>query len=202
LLHRSEKNQLLRLGDNSGRVRNILNGVTSTLDLADALVAAWRTNGRVTAYLFENLPTELWPMAVPGMPRRTVRTIAGHIHNARCMWTKMLGQRHGVRVPKRVSLRTVTREELLPALQLSGQGIVDLLELGISRGGRIPASGVPWLNLPVDVGHVLAYLVAHEGHHRGQVVLLARQLGRRLPGEITSGLWLWSKRAKEAQARR
>jgi uncharacterized damage-inducible protein DinB len=202
LLHRSEKNQLLRLGDNSGRVRNILNGVTSTLDLADALVAAWRTNGRVTAYLFENLPTELWPMAVPGMPRRSVRTIAGHIHNARCMWTKMLGQRHGVRVPKRVSLRTVTREELLPALQLSGQGIVDLLELGISRGGRIPASGVPWLNLPVDVGHVLAYLVAHEGHHRGQVVLLARQLGRRLPGEITSGLWLWSKRAKEAQARR
>jgi len=190
------------LGDNSGRVRNILNGVTSTLDLADALVAAWRTNGRVTAYLFENLPTELWPMAVPGMPRRTVRTIAGHIHNARCMWTKMLGQRHGVRVPKRVSLRTVTREELLPALQLSGQGIVDLLELGISRGGRIPASGVPWLNLPVDVGHVLAYLVAHGGHHRGQVVLLARQLGRRLPGEITSGLWLWSKRAKEAQARR
>lgn len=202
MLHRSEKNQLLRLGDNSGRVRNILNGVTSTLDLADALVAAWRTNGRVTAYLFENLPTELWPMAVPGMPRRSVRTIAGHIHNARCMWTKMLGQRHGVRVPKRVSLRTVTREELLPALQLSGQGIVDLLELGISRGGRIPASGVPWLNLPVDVGHVLAYLVAHEGHHRGQVVLLARQLGRRLPGEITSGLWLWSKRAKEAQARR
>ena len=202
LLHRSEKHQPLRFGDNSDGARNILNSVTSPLDLADALVAAWRTNGRVTAYLFENLPTALWPMTVPGMPRRTVRTIAGHIHNARCMWTKMLGQRHGIKVPKRVSLRTVTREELLPALQLSGQGIVDLLELGISRGGRIPASGVPWLNLPVDVAHVLAYLVAHEGHHRGQVVLLARQMGQRLPGEITSGLWQWSKRAKEAQARR
>src|SRR2546422_7416198 len=33
--------------------------------------------------------------------------------------------------------------------------------------------------------HVLAYFVAHEGHHRGQIVMLARQLGYRLPVEVT-----------------
>jgi uncharacterized damage-inducible protein DinB len=174
--------------------------VTSRLDLADAVVATWKTNDRVTAYLFENLPSALWPMPVP-MSRRTVRSVAGHIHNARCMWIKMLGQRHGIRAPKRVSLHTVTRKELLPALKRSSRGVVDLLELGISRGGKIPASGVVWLNLPLDVVHFLAYLVAHEGHHRGQIVLLARETGHRLPSEITNGLWLWTKRSKEAQAR-
>lgn len=175
--------------------------MTSRLDLADAVVATWKTNDRVTAFLFENLPSVLWPIAVAGTSRRTVRTIAGHIHNVRCMWIKMLGQRHGIRVPTRVSLHTVTREELLPALERSSRGIVELLELGIKRGGRIPASGVAWLNLPLDVVHFLSYLVAHEGHHRGQIVLLARQTGHRLPSEITTGLWQWSKRAKEAQAR-
>jgi uncharacterized damage-inducible protein DinB len=176
--------------------------MTPGFDLADAVVAAWKTNNRVTVFLIENLPSELWPMAVPGMPRRTVRMIAGHFHNARCMWIKMLGRRHGIRVPKSVNRHTVTRRELLPALERSSHGILELLELGISQGGRIPASGGAWLNLPLDVVHFLSYFVAHEGHHRGQIVMLARQMGHRLPIEITGGLWHWSRRAKEAQARR
>src|ERR1700704_327718 len=172
------------------------------LALRDTLVPVWRTTNRVTVFLIEHLPPELWAASVPGASRRTVRMIAGHIHNARCMWIKMLGRRHGIRAPKSVSRYTVTRRELVPALERSSDGILELLELGIKQGGRIPASGVAWLNLPVDVVHVLAYLVAHEGHHRGQIVLLARQTGHRLPIEITRGLWQWSKRAKEAQAHR
>jgi uncharacterized damage-inducible protein DinB len=175
--------------------------MTPKVALADAVVAAWKTNNRVTAFLFENLPFEVWPMVVPGS-RRTVRTIGGHIHNVRCMWIKMLGRRHGVQVPKSVNRHTVTRRELLSALERSSHGIVELLELGIRQGGTIPAAGVAWLNLPSDVAHVLAYLVAHEGHHRGQIVMLARQAGHRLPSEVTAGVWHWSKRAKEAQARR
>jgi uncharacterized damage-inducible protein DinB len=163
-------------------------------DLSAALLTAWRTNSRVTAYLVEHLPAALWDAPIPAAPRRTVRMIAGHLHNARCMWLKTLGREHGLAIPASVDRRKVTRRELLSALKRSSRGIEALLELGIAAGGHVPPSkAYVWRNLPLDVPHVLTYFVAHEGHHRGQIVMLARQLGHRLPSDISAGLWQWTR---------
>jgi uncharacterized damage-inducible protein DinB len=168
-------------------------------DLRGAILAAWETNNRATIFLVERLPSALWGAKVPGSPRRTVRMIAGHIHNARCMWIKMVGKEHGIGVPDSVDRRSVGRKELVSALKRSSRGIDALLKLACDSGGRIPIpSTYVWRNLPLDAGHVLAYFAAHEGHHRGQIVLLARQLGHRLPASITGGLWQWTKLAREA----
>ena len=161
---------------------------------AQALIAAWRTNHRVTTYLIENLPAELWSQNVPGVPRRTVRMIAAHIHNARCMWIKMLGARHGIAVPARVDGRRVRPSDLSRALERSNRGMVELIRLGVARGGKVPPA--EWQNFPTDLLHFLSYFVAHEAHHRGQLVMLARQLGYRLPEEVTAGLWQWKRRRK------
>jgi uncharacterized damage-inducible protein DinB len=168
--------------------------------LALSILRTWATNDRVTTFLVEGLPEELWVATIPGCPRRTIRMVAGHIHNARCMWIKTLGQPHGIAVPKSVDRHRVTRANLVRALNLSGGAIDSLLALGIERDGQIPATpAYAWRNLPLDVGHVLAYFVAHEGHHRGQILLAARQLGHRLPASVRDGLWQWNKRAAEAQ---
>ena len=170
----------------------------SAINLRDTILDAWKTNNRVTVFLVEHLPVELWEAKLPGAPRRTIRMLAGHIHNARCRWIKTLGQEHGFAVPRSVDRYKVKPKDLVAALERSGAGILGLLKFGIDHGGRIPASSsYVWRNLPLDVGHVLTYFVAHEGHHRGQIVMLGRQLGYRLPAEVTNGLWLWSKRARE-----
>ena len=170
----------------------------TAINQQDTLLAAWRTNNRVTVFLIEHLPSELWDLKVLGAPRRTVRMIAGHMHNARCIWIKTLGREHGIVAPPTVNRHKVEPSQLIQALNQSNHGMVDLLTLGLNQGGTIPtSSSYAWRNLPLDVGHVLTYFVAHEGHHRGQIVMLARQLGHRLPVEITGGLWQWSKRARE-----
>lgn len=169
-------------------------------DLRDTIRDTWRTNNRVTVFLAEHLPRESWAAEIPGAPRRTVRMLAGHIHNARCTWIKTLGQEFGIAVPRSVDRRRVGRRELIPALRRSSRGILALLTLGCDEGGRIPrAASYTWRNLPLDVGHVLAYFVAHEAHHRGQIVLAARAAGHRLPVAVTGGLWQWTKRAAEAK---
>jgi uncharacterized damage-inducible protein DinB len=169
-------------------------------DLRDTIFDAWRTSNRVTVYLVERMSPELWVSTIPGAPRRTIQMLAGHLHNARCMWIRTLGQELGVPVPRSVDRRRVGRTALVSALDRSSRGILRLLILGCKEGGRIPiASTYVWRNLPLDVGHVLAYFVAHEAHHRGQIVLAARALGHRLPADVTAGLWQWNKRSAEAR---
>jgi len=160
-------------------------------DLRATLLAAWRTNNRITVHLIEGLPTALWDITVPGS-QRTIRAVAAHLHNARCMWIKTLGREHGIATPARVDHRRVARRQLVAALKRSSKGMEALLELGLASGGQVPPSkGYIWRNLSLDVGHVLTYFVAHEGHHRGQIIMVARQSGHRLPRAVTDGLWQW-----------
>jgi uncharacterized damage-inducible protein DinB len=170
--------------------------------LQTSILDAWRTNNRVTTYLVEHLSPELLAVPIPGAPRRTVRMIAGHIHNARRAWIKTLGHDLKIPVPAGVDRHRVSRRELVAALQRSNKGMIALLTAGCDRGGAIPPSSTyVWRNLQLDVGHVLAYFVAHEAHHRGQIVMAARAAGDRLPMDVTNGLWHFVKRNAEARAR-
>ena len=161
-------------------------------DLRASVLAAWRTNNRVTTQLIERLPPGLWNLPVPGVPQRTIRAIAAHLHNIRCRWLTTLGQEHGIAAPPRVDHRRVGPRQLVTALKRSSATMEALLELGLASRGQVPPSkGYVWRNLSLDVGHVLTYFIAHEAHHRGQIVMVARQAGHRLPATTTAALWQW-----------
>lgn len=171
----------------------------ATPDLRATVLSAWRTNNRVTVYFVEHLPPGLWIATLPGVPHRTIRMIAAHLHNVRCRWLRTLGSEHGIPVPVRVDQRTVSRRELIAALKRSSRGMEALLRLAFASGGVLPTSKLyTWRNLPLDVGHVLTYFVAHEAHHRGQIIMAARQLGQRIPRPVVEGVWQWIAREREA----
>lgn len=164
----------------------------SEFDTSQAVLETWKTGNRLTIYLLERLPDSLWPMNVPGYTRKTIRMIAGHLHNTRCMWINKLGNRYDISAPDKVDRYKIAKPQLITALTDSSECVLALLRKGFETGGKLPG-------FPPDIVHFMGYLLAHEAHHRGQIVMVARQLAQSLPDGTTYGLWHWSKRHKEVK---
>jgi uncharacterized damage-inducible protein DinB len=171
--------------------RAIVTPVPPNDPLAASLLSAWRTNNRVTIELIERLPPELWRIPVPGIPQRTIRAIAVHLHNARCRWIHTLGREHGLTAPPRLDPHRATQKQLVAALKRSGKAMEALFALAAGSNELPPSKGYVWRNLSLDLGHVVTYFIAHDAHHRGQIVLVARQTGHRLPSPTHGRLWRW-----------
>ncbi len=169
----------------------------------DPLLDAWRINDRVTTFLVEHLSSDLWTAAIAGSPRRTVRSIAAHLHNSRCMWMKSLAVGARISIPVHVDRVKASPRAVASALRTSGGRILRMLEVGLANGGEFPgvSTRFVWGAWPRNVTLFVAYAVSHEAHHRAQILLVARELGRRLPPEVVGGLWQWSSRLKESRPR-
>lgn len=111
------------------------------------------------------------------------------------MWIKMVGK-NMFRSPSRVDLLKVTQKQLAKALNRSSEVLLKIYKSSLDNKGKLPAVP-PWMNVQPEVVHFMAYLIAHEGHHRGQLILIARQLGHHPPDEVKHGLWQWITRAKD-----
>jgi uncharacterized damage-inducible protein DinB len=106
-------------------------------------------------------------------------------------------------MPARVDPRSVTQVALVRALEASDRQMLRLFQAGIDNGGDFPgvSSRFIWGAMPRNAILFLAYAVAHEAHHRGQIVMIPRAHGQRLSSQLVGGLWQWSSRLRECRSR-
>jgi uncharacterized damage-inducible protein DinB len=172
--------------------------VDSQLGRTAALMFA--ANDRMNQGLIEHLDPAAWTAKPPGKVR-TIAAIFTHMHNVRSKWVRLTAPH--LDVPTQLNRARCTPQKAREGLAESSARCVEMLAEALSGSGRIEmfrrdALAPAW---PVGV-EMLCYMLAHEAHHRGQVCMLAHQLGYPLPYSASDGIWNWEKLWKECGARR
>jgi len=150
---------------------------------ADAVIRSFSIHNRIHLYLLDALPAEVWDAPPPGGKGRTLAALVVHIHKVRLMYLEAAK----VKSLPAVLEKTATIAEAKMALEASANAIMDWLIPVLNGNAKI--SG-----FKPDAWAFVSYLIAHEAHHRGQMVLLARQMGHPIDKSTSYGLWEWGVR--------
>jgi uncharacterized damage-inducible protein DinB len=172
--------------------------------LGGASVRMFAANDRMNQMLIEHLDAAAWRAKPPAKPPGKTRTIAAiftHVHNVRCKWVRLTAPH--LKVPALLNRAHCTPEQARAGLAESAARCGEMLAEALGDGGgrieKFHRDG--WAPAwPVGV-EMLCYMLAHEAHHRGQVCMLAHQVGSPLPYEASDGIWNWEKIWKECGAR-
>ena len=169
--------------------------------LGRASVRIFAANDRMNQMLIEHLDPAAWRARPPGPTRSTtpriIAAIFTHMHNVRCKWVRLTAPH--LNVPSQLNRARCTPRQARAGLAESAARCAEMLAEALGDGGgrvemfRRDGWARPW---PVGV-EMLCYMLSHEAHHRGQVCMLAHQLGFPLPKEVAYGLWNWERLWKE-----
>jgi uncharacterized damage-inducible protein DinB len=155
-------------------------------NLDDQLVEAWRINNRANLLLLEAISDAGLESTMSQRGGRTVAQQLAHLHNVRIGWLEVCSPPLARQQKKVDAKQTVTRKLLLERLAASADAVADMLGQSLADGGKLRG----FKRGPV----VLAgYLIAHDAHHRGNILLTLKLSGHPVAEQVRYGIWEWGR---------
>jgi len=152
------------------------------LELERELLEEFAHNGLVNEYLVSILPDAIWRMPPAEGRGRTIAAIVAHMQSVRRTFARTGGARPG---PPSLDRLSVTRVHAQRALRQSTTDLAALFDAALSaRQPRVRG-------MPRRVVNMLLYLMQHDAHHRGQIFMLAKNLGHEFAGHEVMRVWGW-----------
>ncbi len=149
------------------------------------LLETWEIHQRINLYILESIPED-YLLDIASSKGRNVGEQFAHIHNVRLMWLTASKAELLKGLEKIEKEKGITKSQLKKSLTQSAKAIGTLLEESFKEG---KIKGFK----PHPIAF-LGYLISHESHHRGQIMLCMKQSGHPVDKKVAFGIWEWGVR--------
>lgn len=165
-----------------------------TPDFLDSLLETYAVNDYMNQIIIDRLDRRAWRARPPGSVR-TIAAIFAHMHHARRKWLRLSAPH--IKLPAELDRTRCTPRQVKAALAQSASRCSAMLADALSGEGRIThfhRDG--WARRWPSGVSMFAYMIMHDVHHRGQICMLAHQLG--YPIKAGHQIWMWEKLWKQS----
>ena len=154
--------------------------------MEEQLIQTWQIHNRINLYLLDEVSDEAW-LDLSASKGRSVAEQFAHLHNVRLMWLKSAAPELLAGQEKVEKDEAADKARLRAALTASGAALERLLQQSFAAGGKVKG-------FKPHAAAFLGYIISHESHHRGQIVLTLKQAGHPISKKTGFGIWEWGTR--------
>jgi len=149
------------------------------------IIETFEINNRINLYLLNEIE-EAWLTDIAASKGRNTGEQFAHIHNVRLMWLKAAAPELLAGLNKIEKENGINKKQLAKELNNSATAMVKLLSKAFAENKVKGFKPHP--------SAFVGYLISHESHHRGQIMLCLKENKHLVSKSLGFALWEWGTR--------